>query len=193
MRSQHHSSVSIPIPRHIPPKAVLDHLQTYEPVLRCHSGIVSWQHSVPDYSSVVNDSFFDGADPDHSLRAYQVYEVIRLGPGVGRDLRWPIIFQKVPNGIVSRSNAPAGVISWVQWYVRQRQGEPAESVSTPNTATPPSCGDDEWELYGLVTLEAHRMLMPWVTPNSNNYQVSIAQGIVDEACANYESAEVSTK
>ncbi|KAH7245287.1 hypothetical protein BKA59DRAFT_475609 [Fusarium tricinctum] len=193
MRSQQHCFVSIPIPRHIPPQAVLDYVQTYEPVLRHNPGMVSWQDSALDHNSVANDSFFDISDPNRSLRCYQAYEIVRLGPGVGRDVRWPIIFQRVPNGIVSRADAPAGVVSWTQWYVRPRQSEQyAESVSTPSTSTPSSCADEEWELYGIVTLEAHRMLMPWITTSSKSYQASIGQGIVDDVCEKYNSRELAT-
>lgn len=193
MRSQQHCFVSIPIPRHIPPQAVLDYVQTYEPVLRHNPGMVSWQNAALDHNSVANDTFFDISDPNRSLRCYQAYEIIRLGPGVGRDVRWPIIFQRVPNGIVSRADAPAGVVSWTQWYVRQRQSEQyVESVSTPSTSTPSSCADEEWELYGIVTLEAHRMLMPWITTSSKSSQASIGQGIVDDVCEKYNSRELAT-
>ncbi|RGP80716.1 hypothetical protein FLONG3_1191 [Fusarium longipes] len=190
MRSQHHSFVTIPIPRHIPPQAVLDYVQTYEPVLRHNPGMVSWSDSTLNYETVAHDTFFDASDPNQSLRCYEAYEIIRLGPGVGRDCRWPIIFQRVPNGIVSRTDAPAKVISWTQWYVRMRQNE-QESISTPSTATPSSSGDEEWELYGIVTLEAHRMLIPWCTRSTRLYQEAIGQGIVDDVCSKY-SARMST-
>jgi hypothetical protein len=152
----------------------------------------SWEKSHLDYELVANDHFFDSSDPGQSLRCYQAYEVMRLGPGVQRDLKWPIIFQRVPNGIVSRVDAPAGVISWTQWYVRPRQSEAsAESVSTPSTATPPSSGDDAWELYGIVTIEAHRMLMPWCATKSESYQAAIGQGMVDDVCSKFSSGEIS--
>jgi hypothetical protein len=66
-----------------------------------------------------------------------------------------------------------------------------ESVSTPSTSTPSSCADEEWELYGIVTLEAHRMLMPWVTTNSKSSQAAIGQGIVDDVCEKYNSRELA--
>ncbi|KAF4442464.1 hypothetical protein F53441_11750 [Fusarium austroafricanum] len=191
MRSQNHTFVTVPIPRHIPPQTVIDYLQTYEPILRHNPGMRSWEKSDVDYDLVANDQFFDATDPNQSLRSYRAYEVVRLGPGVERDLRWPIIFQRVPNGIICRTDASAGVISWTQWYVKLRQSETADSVSTPSTATPSSSGDDEWELYGIVTLEAHRMLMPWVTLNTKSFQAAIAQGMVDEVCSKYDSGELS--
>ncbi|CVL07441.1 uncharacterized protein FMAN_14362 [Fusarium mangiferae] len=192
MRSQHHCFVNVPIPRHIPHQSVLDYIQTYEPVLRHNPGMRSWEKSGLDYALVANDRFFDSSDPGQSLCCYQAYEVMRLGPGVQRDLKWPIIFQRVPNGIVSRADAPAGVISWTQWYVRPRPSEAAaDSVSTPSTATPSSSGDDNWEVYGIVTIEAHRMLMPWVATKSESYQVAIGQGMVDDACSKFSSGEIS--
>jgi hypothetical protein len=189
MRSQHHSTVTIPIPRHIPPHVVLDYIQTYEPILRHNPGMVSWSPSTLNYETVIHDTFFDASDPNQSLRCYEAYEIIRLGPGVGRDCRWPIIFQRVPNGIVSRSDAPAKVISWTQWYVRARQNEQeTTSVGTPSTATPSSSEDEEWELYGIVTLEAHRMLIPWCKRNTRLYQEAIGQGIVDDVCSKHSTA-----
>ncbi|KAI1071750.1 hypothetical protein LB507_005444, partial [Fusarium sp. FIESC RH6] len=184
MRSQHHSFVNIPIPRHIPPKLVLDYVQTYEPILRHNPGMVSWSESTLNHETVLHDTFFDASN--QSLRCYEAYEIIKLGPGVERDVRWPIVFQKVPNGIVSRTDAPAKVITWTQWYVRMRQ-QNEQDVSTPSTATPSSSADDEWELYGIVTLEAHRMLIPWCTRKTKLYQEAIGQGIVDDICSKYNS------
>ncbi|KAL3602096.1 hypothetical protein FPOAC2_06395 [Fusarium poae] len=195
MRSQHHSTVTIPIPRHIPPQAVLDYIQTYEPILRHNPGMVSWSPSTLNYDTVIHDTFFDASDPNQSLRSFEAYEIVRLGPGVGRDCRWPIIFQRVPNGIVSRTDAPAKVISWTQWYVRARQNEQeTTSVGTPSTATPSSSEDEEWELYGIVTLEAHRMLMPWCRRSLSHYQEAIGQGIVDDVCSKHSagSSEVTS-
>ncbi|KAF4962422.1 hypothetical protein FSARC_9494, partial [Fusarium sarcochroum] len=114
MRTQNHTFVTIPIPRYLPFQTVLDYLKTYEPVLQHNPGMVSYEKHDLDYDLIANDSFFDASDPGESLRCYQAYEVIRLGPGCRRDLKWPIIFQSVPNGIVCRTDAPAGVISWTQ-------------------------------------------------------------------------------
>lgn len=86
---------------------------------------------------------------------------------------------------MSRTDAPAKVISWTQWYVRMRQSE--QDVSTPSTATPSSSADDEWELYGIVTLEAHRMLIPWCTRKTKSNQEAIGQGIVDDICSKYNN------
>ncbi|KAI6774066.1 hypothetical protein HG531_000915 [Fusarium graminearum] len=151
MRSQHHSTVTIPIPRHIPPQVVLDYLQTYEPVLRHNPGMVSWTPSTLNYETVIHDTFFDASDPNQSLRCFEAYEIIRLGPGVGRDCRWPIIFQRVPNGIVSRADAPAKVISWTQCLSRRlfsrmmvNRRRSIVSVETPKqivVAKKPLCND----------------------------------------------------
>ncbi|KAJ3546782.1 hypothetical protein NM208_g1837 [Fusarium decemcellulare] len=192
MRSQNHTFVTIPIPRQVSPHLVLTYLQTYEPVLRHNPGMVSFDETTLDMDLIASDSFFDAADPEHSLRCYQAHEVMWLGPGLQRELRWPIIFQSVANGIVCRVNAPAGVVSWTQWYVQPRQNEASveDTASSPSTATPSSCADEEWELFGIVTVEAHRMLMPWCMSSAKSYQNQIGQAMVDEVCTKCSTGEL---
>ncbi|KAK7433061.1 hypothetical protein QQZ08_000534 [Neonectria magnoliae] len=115
MRSQDHTFVTIPIPSNVPARVVLAYIQTYEPVLRHNPGMVSYSQLDLDIDQVLNDSFFDSSDPEQTLRAYQAHEVIWLGPGLHKELRWPIFFQCVPNGIICRCDAPAGVVTWTEW------------------------------------------------------------------------------
>ncbi|KAK7416198.1 hypothetical protein QQX98_005395 [Neonectria punicea] len=106
MRSQDHTFVSIPIPSNVPSHVVLAYIQTYEPVLRHNPGMVSYSQLDLDLDQVGNDSFFDSSDPEHTIRAYQAHEVIWLGPGLHKELRWPIFFQMVRATTPGRDNKP---------------------------------------------------------------------------------------
>ncbi|KAI8716994.1 hypothetical protein NCS52_00994400 [Fusarium sp. LHS14.1] len=191
MRSRDKTFVTIPFPNDVPPHVVVEYVQTYEPVLQHNPGVVSYDPVDIDPAQFATDPWLDLCEFDSSLRLFQAHEIIWLAPGVQKNLSWLILFQRVPDGIVCRCKAGVGVVSWTEWSVRPRQREES-SPSTPSTATPSSQdGDDGWELQGIVTVEANRLLLPSCMWIAKWLQKQIGQSMVNEACVKHVTAHKS--
>lgn len=191
MRSRDKTFVTIPFPSDVPPHVVLDYIQTYEPVLQHNPGVVSYDPVDIDPAQFATDPWLDLCEFDPSLRLFQAHEVVWLAPGIQKNLSWLILFQRVPDGIVCRCKAGVGVVSWTEWSVRPRQREESSSgsPSTPSTATPSSQdGDDGWELQGIVTVEANRLILPSCMWIAKWLQRQIGQSMVNEACVKHVTA-----
>ncbi|KAI8665718.1 hypothetical protein NCS56_01008800 [Fusarium sp. Ph1] len=188
MRARDKTFVTIPFPSDVPPHVVLDYIQTYEPVLQHNPGVVSYDPVDIDPAQFATDPWLDLCEFDPSLRLFQAHEVVWLAPGISKNQSWLILFQRVPDGIVCRCKAGVGVVSWTEWSVRPRQREES-SPSTPSTATPSSQdGDDGWELQGVVTVEANRLILPSCMWIAKWLQRQIGQSMVNEACVKHVTA-----
>ncbi|KAM0551717.1 hypothetical protein ACHAPJ_008284 [Fusarium lateritium] len=175
MRSKHQVSISVPIPSRVPPEVVLAHIQKYTPMLEHNSVVVSFSETTPNVALVLNDPFF-GA-PNSSVRSFESTERLTLAPGLTRDRKWPVTFQKTPNGIRSRADARAGVIVWTEWLIRPRQ-----DVSTPSSTATLT---EEWELYEELVVEASALVMPFVSRTADGVHRTINQKVIDEVATNY--------
>ncbi|KPM40869.1 hypothetical protein AK830_g5721 [Neonectria ditissima] len=174
-RSQCYATVAIPIPNHVSPEAVIAFIQTYRPILRHNPSIVSFEKVVSRFDAIGNDSFF--GPWDDTVCTFQVREVITLAPGLTKDMSWPMIFQCIPDGIRFRGDAAVGVVAWNRMVVRPRQQVMSPCSSEGST---PSDVAEEWELLFESTVEANRLLMPFITGNTENFLRQICEGLVDE-------------
>ncbi|KPM45646.1 hypothetical protein AK830_g939 [Neonectria ditissima] len=182
MRSQHRTVVSIPIPGTLPPHIVVAFLQTYAPTLRHNEHVVGFDDIPCDPSITASDPFFGPWDA--SVRSFQVHEVTQLIPGVNRSVKWPVVFQCIPDGICSRADHYIGTIVWARWTVRRRDaGSPTHSDSTTSSSsTEPG---DEWELFEEVLTDANTMMMPFTARVIDKVHNQISQRVVDEAFKAY--------
>ncbi|KAH6997452.1 hypothetical protein EDB80DRAFT_727861 [Ilyonectria destructans] len=177
MRTQCHISAVAPIPITLPSHVALAFLQTYIPTMTQVPDFVSFYEIPADPSLISDDSFF--GPWDESVRAYTVDEVINLTPGLTRVTTWPAVYQSAPDGIRVRASTAAGVISWTKWTVRRRQDgmSPEGSDSTSSSITYVA---EEWELHADLTIEANRLLMPFVLWYAHKVITQLCQGVIDE-------------
>ncbi|KAH7129204.1 hypothetical protein EDB81DRAFT_808845 [Dactylonectria macrodidyma] len=182
MRAQSRAITAIPIPGDVPYEQLLDYIQTFEPILRHNPGMLNYSEVPFEPEQIADDPFFEPRSRDKPIRCFKGHEVIWLGPGLTKPIKWPIFFQRAETGIRCRCNASAGVISWTEWHVRPLQPamSPPGSVSSSGSPSVPSSNGEEWELYGTVIVEANRMLLPFCSINSEGYLNAIGQSMIDE-------------
>lgn len=185
MRARWEGTASLPIPNKVPAKVILQHVQSCIPWLQAMPSVTSFEEVSPNVDEIADDPYFDQLD--ENLRSFVVREVVYLAPGLAKDVRWPVIVQLKPDGLRSRSNIPAGVTCWTTWTVRQRQetrddSSPA-SESTFGSAETAVSGEPE--LFGELTIEGNRLLMPFVTWRSKQMLQLICQGLVEGGVRSY--------
>ncbi|KAK7418740.1 hypothetical protein QQX98_003758 [Neonectria punicea] len=168
MRSEHRTSISIPIPNHVPPQVVLAFVQTFTPTMRLNDHVAGFEEIPTDPSSLPDDAFFGPCN--RTLRSFQIREVTQLAPGINREATWPVAMQCIPNGINCRAKALMGTIVWARWTVRQRHPEDS----------PTRVGEEEWELHDEVLVHAHSLMMPFTKSVIHRAHYNISQRMVDE-------------
>ncbi|QPC74677.1 hypothetical protein HYE68_005429 [Fusarium pseudograminearum] len=174
MRLKHQVLVTAPIPGHVPPEAVLAHIQTFTPLLKHNAVFTSFSETPPDTARVHSEPFF--GPPNSSVRSFLCFQRLELVAGLTQDEYWPITFLKIHNGIRARVDARASVTVWIECLVRQ----------APDPGTPSSNGTlvEEWELFEEVVVEAHGLLMPFVSRYTDLAHVGICQRIMDDIMEN---------
>ncbi|KAF5672801.1 hypothetical protein FHETE_3635 [Fusarium heterosporum] len=181
MRSQHHISITVPISNRVPPEVVLAHIQKCTPLLEHNTVVTGYTEMSPDVALVMGDPFF--GKPNSSIRTFLSHERIHLAPGLTRERSWPVTCLSIPNGIRWRANANAGVTVWTEWVVRPRQ----------DLGTPSSAGTltEEWELYEEVTIEANKLIMPFVsrTADGVHHQIDLSGRSVLYYASNFGGLE----
>lgn len=204
MRSQHHLTVRVPLPRDLPPKLVVSALQSYTPILR-HQALVSrYQQAGVDTASVQADSFFrpDGLD----TAAFTVYERVTILPGLSKEITFPVLFQRFNDGIRSRATAPAGVTvysqhvvsrigalgmssirGWVddggEWLSGDRAMQARmEKASSKEVLDVVVGGGEagEYEMVETVSVECNFMMMPFVKGSMEDAHRDICRKVVEE-------------
>lgn len=182
MRTQCHISAVAPIPITLPSHVALAFLQTYIPTMTQVPDFVNFYEIPADPTLISDDPFF--GPWDESVRAYTVDELIHLTPGLTRVTRWPAVYQSAPDGIRVRASTAAGVISWTKWTVRRRQDEisPAGSDSASSSTTYVA---EQWELSADLTIEANRLLMPFVSWYAPKVITQLCQAVIDELVRSY--------
>ncbi|KAM5356312.1 hypothetical protein ACJ41O_002958 [Fusarium nematophilum] len=189
MRTQHHLTISVPIPGNLPPSVVIAALQTYIPLIRHHRAMTGFDEVPASQESIADDPFFPPWDD--SVRAYQIRELVTLAPGLSKEVTYPAVFQAVPEGARTRATAPAGVVVRAEFTVRQqrRAGTPgpispagSDSTATGSTVT---VEGEEYELREETLLEANSLLMPFITDALTRVHREICERIMEEIIKNY--------
>ncbi|KUI55864.1 hypothetical protein VP1G_03292 [Cytospora mali] len=204
MRSQHHLTVRLPLPRDLPPDLIISALQSYTPILKHQALVTNYQQTSIDLAALQADPFFraDGLDP----AAFTVYERVTFLPGVAKEISFPVLVQRFQNGIRARAAAPAGVSVYSQHVVNRKGaaggavGEGAiedggrwlredramqarmEKVSSKEIVDKVSGGGEagEYEMVETVSVECNSMLMPFVKGSMEAAHRDICRKIIEE-------------
>ncbi|RGP60309.1 hypothetical protein FLONG3_10917 [Fusarium longipes] len=191
MRSKHRVLVTAPIPSLVPPEVVLAHIQTFTPLLKHNAVFTSFSEIPPDTARVHSEPFF--GPPNSSVRSFLCFQRLELVAGLTQDEYWPITFLKIHNGVRARVDARASVTVWIECLVRQAQdpGTPSSSGTSSGSGTPSSSGTltDEWELFEEVVVEAHGLLMPFVSRMTEVAHRGICQRIMDDIIESRKSGK----
>ncbi|KAH8683764.1 hypothetical protein BGZ61DRAFT_456255 [Ilyonectria robusta] len=186
MRSQNRTAITLPIPSDVPPRVVLDYIQTFEPTLRHNPGMVAYSEIPFDPGQIGPDPFFEFGCEENPIRCFQIQEVFWLGPGLTKEMKSPFFFQRSPSGMRCRCNAYAGVISWTEWQVLPLHDvSPTGSGSTSSKPHPLKSNVEQWGLYGVVIIEANRLMLPFCVLNTERYLNTIGQALIKEVCGIY--------
>ncbi|KAF7543387.1 hypothetical protein G7Z17_g10783 [Cylindrodendrum hubeiense] len=183
MRTQRLLSHSIAIPGNLPPAALITSVQSYIPFLSNHKTMTRYNENTPNPEAIANDPFFD-PPWDDSIRFFEVTELVTLAPGLSKEVTYQVVFQRIPDGVRSRAEAPAGVVIRAEYTVRPRLGptSPAGSDSTGSTVT---AVGDEYEMHEDVAVDANSLMMPFIVGSVVTAHRTICMGVIDEVCKNY--------
>ena len=201
MRVQRQFFITVPIPPHLPPSAVVATLQTVNPVIRNLGTLSRYEQTAAGAGPVANDPFFFGdgvvgsvgSSPNNAaggdVASYQIHELITLAPGLTKEVTYPAYFQCVNDGLRVRANGAAGITGWAGFTVRPRRppGGVAATVvgdspdgSTPSTVAE-SDGGAEYELFESLTVEANSLLMPFVCQTMEIAHRGLCDKVLQEA------------
>ena len=215
MRKQHHLTVRTPLPRHLPPQAVVDSLRTYVPVIK-HQALVTHFERETAPPGCDADPFFHRGNPPRApghrrdgssdapepgfggpLATFNVYERIPIIPGIAsKEISFPVTFQDVPDGVRCRADAPGGVTLWTEFKVRPKAPDSdGESGGDASSAEGPGWAPGAWEaevdrrrgyeLVERVTVETNTLLMPFVARSMEGAHREICQKVMDEVAVRF--------
>lgn len=188
MRTQRLLSHAIPIPGNLPPGVVVTSVQSFIPFLDNHKTMTRYNETPARPESITNDPFFN--PEDDSIRFFQVSELVTLAPGLSKEVTYQVVFQRIPDGMRSRAEAPAGVVIRAEYTVRPRLGptSPAGSDSTGTGSTITAVGD-EYEIHEDVVVEANSLMMPFIIDAVITAHRTICIGVIDEVAKSYFGTE----
>jgi hypothetical protein len=187
-RKSHILKVSVPIPAHIPPDAVISALHTHLPVLKTQAFVKSWNeilHSELDASVKQDIDFFRAARHDAvaapgepEVKCYSIIEAIPLIPKVGKwaekEISFPSRFQNVTHGLRAQANAPGGVIVKSEWTVEKAE---VNAVIDGWKREDGTMGP-MWQLTEECEVEASNLLMPFIAGDMEKAHREICQKII---------------
>lgn len=204
MRSQHHLTVRVPLPRDLPPDLVVSALQSYTPIFKYQALVTRYEQTSVDVASVQADPFFraDGLD----AAAFTVYERVPILPGIGKEISFPALFERFHNGVRGRAAAPAGVSvysqhvvsrigaddesarpGWIEdggrWLSEDRAMQARmEKVSSKEVSDEVAGGGEagEYEMVETVSVECNSLMMPFVKSSMEGAHRDICRKIIEE-------------
>ncbi|KPM40007.1 hypothetical protein AK830_g6574 [Neonectria ditissima] len=184
MRSQRLLNHDVPIPGNLPPGVVIASVQSFIPFLDNHKTMTRYSETPPRPESIADDPFFSSGDD--SVRFFQVSELVTLAPGLSKEVTYQVVFQRIPDGMRSRAEAPAGVVIRAEYTVRPRLGptSPAGSDSTGTGSTMTAVGD-EYDIHEDVMVEANSLMMPFIIDAVVTAHHTICVGVIDEVAKSY--------
>lgn len=100
MPATHTIELHFPLPAYLSRDLVIQHLQTYEPLITPHPYLQRYDRRAVDVEDLVGDPFF--TEDGWRIESYAVVERVPLIPllGLSKDVRVPATFQSFPAGAV---------------------------------------------------------------------------------------------
>lgn len=182
MPATHTIELHFPLPAYLSRDRVIQHLQTYEPLITPHPYLQRHDRRPVDLKDIVDDPFFTEAG--WQIESYVIVERVPIVPllGLAKDIRIPATFQSFPAGVRCRADAQGGVTVWSTYEVARRDlgaeferagragsdgvGHDgwdhdvldAAGMSSPGGAT----AGGEWELVERAKVECSALVKPFV-------------------------------
>lgn len=181
MVATHSITLHFPLPSYLSPELVLEHLQTYEPIILAQPYVQRFNRRAVNLKEVLNDPFF--TETGRKIEAFEAVErvVILPVPGLSsllsKDVRLSPIFQSFDNGVRCRADAQAGVRVWSTYEIRQRDLG-AEFERRGGAPVSPGAGD--WELVESARVECSPLLKPFVAKSFEGAHRDLCQRVIDE-------------
>lgn len=194
MPASHTIELHFPLPAYLSPDLVVQHLQTYEPLIKPHPYLLRYNRRPVD-EDVTADPFF--ADDGARIECYEVFERIVIVPllGVSKDIKIPATFQSSPAGVRCRADAQGGVRVWSTYEVQRRdlgaEFERAGRADSDGVARDDlhdivdgaglsSPGVGEWELVEYARVECSAIVKPFVVRSFEAAHRDLCQKVIDE-------------
>lgn len=184
-----------PLPAHLSPDLVIQHLQACEPLITPHPYLLRYSRRPVDEKDVTSDPFFtqDGA----RIECYEVVErvVIVHLLGLYKDIKIPATFQSIPAGVRCRADAQGGVRVWSTYEVQRRdlgaEFERAGRADSDGVARDDlhdivdgaglsSPGAGEWELVEYARVECNAFVKPFVVRSFESAHRDLCQKVIEE-------------
>ncbi|KAJ0115487.1 hypothetical protein N8I77_000846 [Diaporthe amygdali] len=194
MPASHTIELHFPLPAYLSPDLVVQHLQTYEPLIIPHPYLLRYNRRPVDEKDVIADPFFteDGAN----IECYEVIERVVIIPllGLSKDIKIPATFQSFPAGVRCRADAQGGVRVWSTYEVQRRdlgaEFERAGRADSDGVARDDlhdivdgaglsSPGAGEWELVEYARVECNAIVKPFVVKSFEAAHRDLCQKVID--------------
>ncbi|KAM7189525.1 hypothetical protein V8F33_010003 [Rhypophila sp. PSN 637] len=166
----------VALPAFLDPQAMLDMLQTYEPLIKASPYLKNYERRSVEVEELVDDTFF--SEDGRKIQAFVVYDRVPIIPGVGnwatKGVKIPCVFQSFHNGVRCRADSEAGVTVRSSYEVRRRgevSGAPAPMVHP---------GDGEYELVETADICCGSFVKAFVRQSFTTAHQKTLQRVVDE-------------
>ncbi|KKY30147.1 hypothetical protein UCDDA912_g09942 [Diaporthe ampelina] len=194
MPASHTIELHFPLPAYLSPDLVVQHLQTYEPLITPHPYLLRYNRRPVDEKDVAADPFF--SDDGARIECYEVFERIVIVPllGVSKDIKVPATFQSFPAGVRCRADAQGGVRVWSTYGVQRRdlgaEFERAGRADSDGVARDDlhdivdgaglsSPGAGEWELVEYARVECNAIVRPFVVRSFEASHRDLCQNVIN--------------
>ncbi|KUI53792.1 hypothetical protein VP1G_01098 [Cytospora mali] len=195
MPSTHTIELHFPLPAYLSRDLVIQHLQTYEPLITPHPYLQRYDRKTVSLKDLLDDPFF--TEDGWKIESYVVIERVPILPllGLSKDIKIPAIFQSFPAGVRCRADAQGGVRVWSTYEVVRRDlgaeferagradsqgvGHDGWDHDVLDAADLSSPGAGEWELVERAKVECSALVRPFVVKSFEAAHRDLCRKVID--------------
>ncbi|KUI68907.1 hypothetical protein VM1G_03728 [Cytospora mali] len=195
MPSTHTIELHFPLPAYLSRDLVIQHLQTYEPLITPHPYLQRYDRKTVSLKDLLDDPFF--TEDGWKIESYVVIERVPILPllGLSKDIKIPAIFQSFPAGVRCRADAQGGVRVWSTYEVVRRDlgaeferagradsqgvGHDGWDHDVLDAAGLSSPGAGEWELVERAKVECSAIVKPFVVKSFEAAHRDLCRKVID--------------
>ncbi|KAK7741723.1 hypothetical protein SLS53_004783 [Cytospora paraplurivora] len=200
MPATHTIELHFPLPAYLSRDLVIQHLQTYEPLITPHPYLQRYDRRTVDVSDLVDDPFF--TEDGWKIESYVVVERVPIIPllGLSKEVKIPATFQSFPSGARCRADASGGAVRvWSTYEVARRdlgaefeRAGRADSDGVGHNGRDRDVLDDaaglggggfpgagEWELVERARVECSAILKPFVVRSFEAAHRDLCRKVID--------------